>query len=132
MVDPEKAAGKRALLLAEMPQEPTDWKLYREILESSEPHEEIQWPQNFDWAIIRNVPLSAFPEATPKQIQDVDDPEERREHRERYREIVKLLKKGHDVWPVIVASDSGAILDGWHRLAALHELKRKVVDVLYV
>lgn len=129
-MDAEKAAGRRAPILASMPQESVDWKDYSYVLEQAEPWEQIEHPENFDWALIRNVPLTAFPEATPEQIKNVDDPDERQGHRDRLKEITKVLKNGGDVWPVIVDAASGAIVDGWHRLAAIRSLGRRTVDVL--
>lgn len=131
MIDPEEAAGRRAPVLAAMAQEPVDWNDYAYIFESAEPWEQVEHPENFEWALIRNVPLREFPEASPRAVEQVEDPEERREHRDRIEEIVKILKKGGTAWPVIVDAESGAIMDGWHRLAALHSLGRRVVDVLY-
>lgn len=117
-------------MLAPMPKEPVSWEDYKQIFESAEPWEQIEHPENFDWALIRNVPLSVFPEATTEQIKEVDDPDERREHRERIKEIVELLKTGEEAWPVIVDAESGAIVDGWHRLVALRSIRRRTVDVL--
>jgi hypothetical protein len=131
MINPEEAAGRRAPILAAMEQEPVDLNEYSEIFESAEPWEQIEHPENFEWSMIRNVPLRQFPEATPRAVEDVEDPEERREHRDRIEQIIKLLKKGGKAWPVVVDAESGAILDGWHRLGALHSLGRRVVDVLY-
>lgn len=129
-MDAEKAAGKRAPVLARMPSEPVRWQDFAEIIDSAEPWEQIEHPDNFEWSLIKNVPLSLFPEATVAAIADVDDPDEREEHRMRVNEIKRLIKDGRPVWPVIVDSESGAIVDGWHRLAALHSLKRRTVDVL--
>ena len=131
-VDPEKAAKRRAPALAKMPYEDVRWQDFSEIIDSAEPWEQIEHPDNFEWSLIKNVPLSLFPEATVSAISNVDDADEREEHRLRVNEIKRLIKTGKPVWPVIVDSDSGAIVDGWHRLAALHSLKRESVDVLYV
>lgn len=132
-MDTEKAAARRANLLFKMPREEANWEDYREIIENAEQdHEPIRYPQNFDWDLIKDVPLSLFPEATVSAVKNVGDAEERREHKERIGIIVKMLKKGADPWPVIVDSEGGVIVDGWHRLAALHQLKASSVDVLYV
>lgn len=127
----EEEAHRRARILDKMPREPVDWQDYREVLEASEPWDPIRWPENHDWSLIKDVSLDAFREVNIARVSQVEDPGERREHRERYREILKLLKKGIAAWPVIVA-DTGMIIDGYHRLAALHTLRRRIVDVLYV
>jgi len=127
----EEEAHRRAAILDEMPQEQVNWEDYREIIEASEPWDPIQWPENHDWFLIKEVPLDAFREVSIDAIADVEDRDERREHKERYKAILKMLKKGADPWPVIVA-DSGMIIDGYHRLAALNTLKRPTVDVLFV
>lgn len=130
-IEAEEAAHRRAELLGEMPQEPVDWRRFSEVLENSEPWDPIQWPENHDWFLIKDVPLDAFREVNIDAIADVEDRGERREHKERYKAILKMLKKGADPWPVIVA-DSGMIIDGHHRLAAMNTLKRPTVDVLFV
>jgi len=132
-MDEEEAAGKRALALEKLPKEPVDFNDYQDVIDSGEREhwEQISHPQNFDWYLIRRVPLKFFPEATLETVKQLDDPEERKEHRDRINEILTLLKAGEPVWPVIVASESGVIVDGWHRLAALHKLKVPFVDILY-
>lgn len=127
----EEEAARRAKILEKLHRDPVQWEDFREIIEASEPWDPIQWPQNHDWFLIRKVPMSAFRGITVAAISDVQDRAERREHRERYEHILKMLKKGATPWPVIV-SDFGMIIDGYHRLAALHTLKATAVDVLYV
>lgn len=127
----EEEANRRALILEKMSKDPANWEDFREIIEASEPWDPIQWPENHDWFMIRKVPMKAFRGITLGAIADVEDPGERKEHRERYQEILKKLKNGAAPWPVIVA-DTGVIIDGFHRLAALQKLKATAVDVLYV
>jgi hypothetical protein len=127
----EEEAHRRAAILEKMARVPVLWEDYREILEASEPWDPIRWPENHDWFLIKDVPLGAFREVTIDAVQDVGPRGERSEHRERYKAILKMLKKGASPWPVIVA-DTGMIIDGYHRLAAMNTLKRPSVDVLYV
>ena len=127
----EEEAHRRAAILEEMPRVSVNWEDFREIIEASEPWDPIQWPENHDWFFIKDVPLDAFREVNVDAIADVEDPAERREHRERYKAILKMLRNGADPWPVIVA-DNGMIIDGYHRLAAMGTLKRSTVDVLFV
>lgn len=127
----EEEAHRRAEILQEMPRAQVSWEDFREIIEASEPWDPIQWPENHDWFLIKDVPLDAFREVNVDAIAEVEDRAERREHRERYKAILKMLRGGAHPWPVIVA-DSGMIIDGYHRLAAMSTLKRSTVDVLFV
>lgn len=127
----EEEANRRSLILDKMEKDPVKWEDFREIIEASEPWDPIQWPENHDWFMIRKVPMTAFRGITLEAVADVEDPAERKEHRQRYQEILKMLKDGAAPWPVIVA-DTGMIVDGYHRLAALRKLKATAVDVLYV
>lgn len=122
---------QRAKLLKGMPRNPVEWQDYREVIEASEPWDMIRWPENHEWFLIKDVPLSTFREVSIGEVAYVEDPGDRREHRERYRRILKILKKGATPWPVIV-TNTGGIIDGYHRLAALRTLRRPSVDVLYV
>lgn len=124
-------AHRRARILESLPKLPAAWEDYREVISASELWDPIRWPGNHDWFLVKNVPLNAFREVSIDAIAAVDDREERREHRERYKAILKMLKQHAAPWPVIVA-DTGMIIDGYHRLAALRTLKQKSVDVLYV
>lgn len=128
---PEEEAHRRAEIIDRLPKESVNWQDYAEIIEASEPWDPIQWPENHDWELVRDVPLDAFRGVTVAAIADVEDPDERREHRSRYKFILGMLRRGEKPWPIIVG-ENGMILDGYHRLAALHTLRREVVDVLYV
>lgn len=127
----EDEAHRRAGILEGMSQEPVDWKDFREVIQNSEEWDPIKWPDDHDWFLIKDVPMDAFRGIDVDAIADVEDPDERREHRERYKLILSMLKKGAKPWPVIVAS-TGMIIDGFHRLAAFHKLRRRSVDVLFV
>ncbi len=127
----EAALRRRAKAFTKLHKEPVKWEDYREIIESSEPWDPIQWPENHDWFMIQNVPMDLFKDVSVREIADVEDPGERQEHRERYRYIMEMLKKGEKPWPVIVG-ENGFIIDGYHRLAAMRTLRRKTVDVLMV
>jgi hypothetical protein len=127
----ERAIQKRAKAFSKLPMMPVEWQPYSEIIWASEPWDPIRWPDNHDWYLIKDVPLSYFKEITAAEIEDVEDPEERLEHMERYKTIKGMLKNGAEPWPVIVG-DHGGVIDGYHRLAAMQDLKRKTVDVLYV
>lgn len=127
----EEEAHRRAEILEEIPKVPVDWEDFREIIEASEPWDPVRWPENHDWFLVKDVPLDAFKEVTARAIADVEDRNERREHMERYKAILKMLKKGAVPWPAIVG-DNGFIIDGYHRLAAMRDLGWKSVDVLFV
>jgi hypothetical protein len=120
-----------AELLGSLQKKPVNWEDFKYVIEESEPWDPIKWPQDHDWSLIEDVPLGIFSDVSVAAIAAVEDPDERKEHRERYRHIRDLLKAGEEPWPVIVASN-GMILDGYHRLAAMKTLKRKAVDVLLV
>ncbi len=127
----EAALQRRAQAFAKMEQKPVKWEDYEEIIESAEPWDPIRWPENHDWFMIRDVPLDLFKDVSVRDIADVTDPEDRKEHREQYRYIKDLLEKGETPWPVIVG-DNGFIIDGYHRLAAMRTLQYPSVDVLMV
>lgn len=130
-VDVERAIRQRGELLSKLPMLEVNWKDYSEIIENSEPWDPIRFPEDHEWFLIKDVPLAAFGEISAKEIEDVEDPQERKEHRQRYKFIKKLLKDGGEPWPVIVGS-TGNVIDGFHRIAAMQDLGRKTVDVLYV
>lgn len=130
-IEVERAMRRRAKALEKMLATQVDWREYSHILQVSEPWDPIRWPENHDWFLIKDVPLRHFPEISVDDISDVESFDERHEHYDRYLEIRKLLENGGEPWPVIVASN-GMVLDGFHRLAAMKDLKRKTVDVLYV
>ena len=127
----EEPLKARAKAFTELQQTSANWEDYKEVIEASEPWDPIQWPEDHDWFLIQDVPLSLFEDVSIRDIEDVEDPYERREHRERYQYIVDLLKAGDPPWPVIVGSN-GFIIDGYHRLAAMRTLRRPTVDVLMV
>ncbi len=128
----ENPLDARVKAFPEMDWTEVKWEDYREVIEASEPWDPIQWPEDHNWFLIKDVPLSLFEDVSIRDIADVDDPDEQAEHRDRYQYIVDLLKAGEDPWPVIVASN-GLILDGYHRLAAMRTLSWiTTVDVLLV
>lgn len=130
-VEVEKAMQQRAKLLVKLPMTEVRWQDYAEVIENSEPWDPIQFPDDHKWFLIKDVPLAAFSEISVKEIADVEDPQERKEHRKRYAYIKKILKAGEQMWPVIVGSN-GMVIDGFHRIAAMRDVKRPTVDVLYV
>jgi hypothetical protein len=128
-MDDESRAKRIKKALDHLPKTRVNWEDYKHIIEVSERYDAIEWPENHEWFLLKNVPMKVFKHISIKEIAAVEDPDERREHRERYRYILDLLKNGEEPWPVIVA-DNGLILDGFHRLAALNTLRKPTVDVL--
>lgn len=113
--------------------EPVDWHAYAHVFSESVEWPETKHPDEFDWFLIRAVPVHRFGPMTRESWRndpDLDD-DEMDMNEFRYDEIYNILFYHEDeAWPVVVDS-RGFVLDGYHRLACMNDLSIKTVDVLY-
>ena len=105
---------------------------YAAVFQSSEPWPDVKNWKKYDWRIVRNVPVLDLEPATREDYElDTDVSEEEADQNvERMDEVVRLLREGATLWPVIMGFDC-LILDGYHRLAAAAELGIETIDVIY-
>jgi len=108
-------------------------KDYREIFEISEQWGEVAHWKDWDWYLLRDVPISELEYSTLEEYEaaaETDPEEEAWENIDRVNEIIRILQAGEVRWPVILDRDCG-VLDGYHRISASNELGMKTIDVLY-
>lgn len=106
-----------------------DPKKYAEVLAASEQWGEIKRWREYDWRLVRKVPVAELEHSTIEEYEADADTDEYRDL-ERVSEIIALLRAGGKLWPVVLGMDC-MILDGYHRLVAADELEIEVIDVIY-
>lgn len=111
-----------------------DPEKYAEIFAASEQWAEVARWREYDWRLVRKVPVANLDHSTIEEYEaDAEtDPESAEEYRdvERVDEIIALLRAGGKLWPVVLGMDC-MILDGYHRLVAADELGIEVINVIY-
>lgn len=106
---------------------------YAEVFEASEQWPEVARWREYDWKIVRKVPVSELEHSTLDEYETeakADPEEEKQENVDRVLEVISLLRAGEKLWPVVLGLDC-MTLDGYHRLAAAEELRIETIDVIY-
>lgn len=106
---------------------------YAEVFQASEPWPEARRWREYDWKIIRKVPIAELEYSTLAEYEaeaEVDPDEETQENVNRVLEVMSLLRDGEKLWPVVLGMDCMTV-DGYHRLSAANELGIETIDVIY-
>jgi hypothetical protein len=106
---------------------------YIHIFEASEQWPEVARWRDYEWKIVRKVPVADLEHSTLDEYEaeaEADPDEEKQENVDRVLEVMSLLRAGEDLWPVVLGLDC-MTLDGYHRLSAAEELGIMEIAVLY-
>lgn len=106
---------------------------YAEVFEASEQWPEVARWREYDWEIIRKVPVAELEHSTLDEYEveaEADRYEETQENVDRVLEVMSILRAGEKLWPVVLGLDC-MTLDGYHRLSAAEELGIETINVIY-
>ncbi len=90
-------------------------------------HPTIDYPEKYRWFLIKKFPVSSFELSLQDILDEVGD--QSTDDRYRHDKIAGILERGGEEWPAL-ATATGILLDGYHRIAAHDTLKRKSIPVL--
>lgn len=102
-----------------------------EVFEKAEQYPELANKDDYEWTLVRGVPLKKFSYSAREDYETDPDltEEETQENLDRIDEIQKRWNAGEPMWPIVV-DVQGNVIDGYHRLTAADELGIERVDVL--
>lgn len=101
------------------------------IFEKAEQFPEIANKDDYEWTLIRGVPLKKFSYSSREDYEMDPDltEEEAQENLDRIDKIQERWNAGEPIWPIVV-DVQGNVIDGYHRLTAADEFGTERVDVL--
>lgn len=89
-------------------------------------HPVVDEPERYRWFLIKEFPVRHFGLSLGELLKDAGI--YAGQERSRHDRIVDLLRDA-PAWPAIVTAD-GILIDGYHRIAANHTLRRKTMPVI--
>lgn len=90
-------------------------------------HPGLDEPEKYRWFLIKKFPVSSFELTFQDILDEVGD--QMTDDKPRHDKIVRILAAGGEEWPVL-ATATGILLDGYHRIAAHDTLRIRYIPVL--